>query len=120
MDIRQAAAPIPDTPPISLLDDFLVQFLTALNSRQAEQVSALYDPAATQVWAEEILQDTAAIRKNYEEFFASLPLASTFTISQAQVKDNQRLFSWKAGLLNGETSLVLKSGKIMLEHTFIA
>jgi len=122
LDSRQAAAaiPIPDTPPIALLDDFLVEFLAALNSRQAAQVSAFYDPAATQVWAEEIRQDAPAIQKGYEEFFANLPDGTVFTISQAQVRDNQRLFSWKAGWLRGETSLVLKSGKIILEHTFIA
>jgi len=121
LDIRQAAAtiPIPDMPPITLLDDFLVEFLGALNSRKAAQVSALYDPAAMQVWSEEIHQDASAIQESFEAFFASLGAGSTFTISQAQVKDNQRLFSWKAGSLHGETSLVLKSGKIILEHTFI-
>jgi hypothetical protein len=121
LDTSRAAArmPVQDAPAIALLDDFLVEFLAALNSRQAAQISALYDPAATQVWAEDIHQDAAAIRRSYEEFFASLPAGSTFTISHAQVKDNQRLFSWKAGSRRGETSLVLKGGKIILEHTFI-
>jgi hypothetical protein len=120
--IKQRAAapiPVPDTPPIAPLDGFLVQFLDALNSRQAAQVTALYDPAATQVWADQLHQDGAAIQNGYEAFFASLPPGSIFTISKVQLKDNQRLFSWKSGEISGETSLVLKSGKIILEHTFI-
>lgn len=118
---QRAAAPVPapDTPPIAPLDAFLVQFLNALNSRQAAQVSALYDPAATQVWADQLHQDGAAIQNGYEVFFASLPPGGMFTISKVQVKDNQRLFSWKSSEISGETSLVLKSGKIILEHTFI-
>jgi hypothetical protein len=113
------STPTPDTPPIAPLDAFMVKFMNALNSRQASLISTLYDPAATQVWADQIHQDSTAIQDNYTALFIGQPAGSIFTISRVQVKDNQRLYSWKFGELSGETSLLLKSGKIILEHTFI-
>ncbi len=92
-------------------DAFLARFLAALNSRQAAQASALYDPAAIQVRADQILSGTAAIQAGYAAFFDSLPAGTIFTISQTQAEDDSRQFSWKAGPLTGETTLVLRTGK---------
>ena len=108
------------SPPIAPLDDFLFQFLGALNSRQAVRAAALYDSAAIQVWANQIRRSAPAIQDSYNALFTSLPAGIIFNISQAQVKDDLCLFSWKAGTLEGKTTLVLKDGKITLEYTFIS
>jgi hypothetical protein len=100
-------------------DIFQAQFLAALNSHQAAQASILYDPAATQVRADHTLTGAAAIQTGYLAFFGSLPAETIFTISQSQVEDDSLMFSWKAGPLSGETTLVLESGKIILDYTYI-
>jgi hypothetical protein len=110
----------PETPTIAPPDAFLAQFLAALNSRQAAQASALYDPAAIQVWADQILPGAAGIQAGYDAFFTNLPAGTVFSLSKAQVVDDVRLASWKAGSLTGETTLVLKNGKIVLDYTFIS
>jgi hypothetical protein len=115
-----SASPNKETPPLPIADAFLTSFLEALNGHQSEQASALYDPAAFQVWADQILPGNAAIQTGYAAFFDSLPAGTIFTISQAQVEDDLRIFSWKAGPVRGETTLVLENGKIILDYTFIS
>jgi hypothetical protein len=111
--ITQATASVPAP------DAFLTGFLAALNGRQVAQISTLYDPAAIQVRADQILPGSAAIQSGYAAFFDSLPDGSFFTISQALVEDDSRQFSWKAGPLTGETTLVLRDEKILLDYTFV-
>jgi len=108
-----------ETIPISSPDAFQLQFLATLNSHSAAQASALYDPAAIQVWADQIRRDTVSIQTGFTAFFTSLPAGTVFTISSAQVKDDLHTYAWKAGPLAGETVLTLKNGKIILDYTFI-
>ncbi|MGA2491202.1 MAG: hypothetical protein ABSF99_13625, partial [Anaerolineales bacterium] len=115
-----AAILIQATSPVLPQDDFLSQFLAALNSRQAAQISTLYDPAAIQVWADKILSNTAAIQNSYATFFENLTPGTAFTLSQAQMIDDMAQFSWKVDTLTGETTLVLKGGKIILDYTFFS
>ena len=107
------------TPVLTPADAFMVRFLAALNGRLAEQVSSLYDPDATQVRADRILSGASAIQNSYATFFDSLPGDTTFTIFQMLAGDDSRQFSWKAGPLTGETMLVLRKGKILLDYTFV-
>ena len=116
----QTPKTIPSTPPITPPDAFLLQFLAALNSHNAAQVTALYDPGAIQVWADQILRDVVSIRAGFAAFFNSLPAGTVFTVSQDQVGDDSRLFVWKAGPFTGNTTLILKNGKITLDYTFIS
>ena len=115
-------APIPTQaiPPNPPADNFPVQFLAALNSRQAAQACALYDPAAIQVRADQILRGAAAIQNGFHAFFEGLQADTIFSLSQAHVEADSCLLSWKAGLLSGETTLVLRNGRIILDYTFIA
>ena len=110
---------LPGTAPLISPDDFVVQFLTALNSFNAAQVSSLYDPAATQVWADQILRGSVAIQAGFAAFFNSLPPGTVFTSPTAQVNDDLHTFAWKAGPLTGETIITLLNGKIILDYTFI-
>lgn len=105
--------------PIFLRDAFLVRFLSALNSRQAVQACALYDPAAIQVWADQTLPGASAIQTGFAAFFESVPAGTIFTIDQAQSEADLRHLSWKAGSLTGKSTFVLKNGKIILDYTFI-
>ena len=107
----QAAPGIPD--------DFLAQFLEALNCREAARMSALYEPNATQVWGDQILNGAAAIQSGYDAFFDRLPAGTFCIITKANATEDGRLFTWEAGSLSGETTLVLKNGKIILDYTFI-
>jgi hypothetical protein len=110
-----AAGLAPNNPP----DAFLLQFLAALNGRNAAQVTALYDPAATQVWADQTRRDAISIQAGFTAFFNSLPAGTVFTIASTQVNDDLLKFTWEAGSLTGETILTLQSGKIILDYTFI-
>ena len=118
-----AVAPVPiqeTPPPLSLQDAFLEMFLAALNGHQAAQASALYDPDAIQVRADQLLPGAAAIQTGYTTFFNSLPTGTIFSISQAQVEEDLRNFSWQAGPLTGETTLLLQNDKIILDYTFVS
>jgi hypothetical protein len=110
--------------PVSILttkpESFLPQFLAALNSQQADLVTALYDQDATQVWADRVLHSAAAIHSGYEVFFGTLPAGTVFNLSHAQLEEDQYRFSWNAGSISGETTLVLKNGRIILDYTFIS
>jgi hypothetical protein len=115
----QAPLPTQGRPDQILPDVFVARFLAALTSRQAAQVSAFYDPAATQVWADQIRTGVTSIQAGFAAFFHSLPSGTIFFITRAQAEDNRRLISWKAGQLTGQTTLVLKNGKIVLDYTFV-
>ena len=108
-----------ETIPISLPGAFQLQYLDALNSRSAAQAITLYDPAAIQVWADQIRRDGPSIQTGFATFFANLPAGAVFTISSTRVMDDLHAYAWKAGSLAGETILTLKNGKIILDYTFI-
>lgn len=106
--------------PVTQPDPFSTQFLAALNSRKAGQMAALYDPVAVRTWGNETLSGQSAIRAGYATLFANLPAGITFTLSQAREEKDVQILTWKAGPLIGETTLTLKNGKIVLDHTFIS
>jgi hypothetical protein len=101
------------------VDVFTKQFLTALNSRKAGQAAALYDPAGVRVWGDELLHRTISIQAGYATFFASLPAGTTFTLATAEADTDVRTIVWQAGQLTGETTLILKNGKITWDYTFL-
>jgi hypothetical protein len=94
--------------------------MATLNSRKAGQVAALYDPAAVRTWVDETLYGLIAIQDGYATLFANLPEGIEFSLTQAQVDNDVHFLSWKAGPLTGETTLVLKNGKIVQDYTFIS
>ena len=112
--------PNPPTTPSPPPDAVSTMFLATLNSRKAAQVAALYDPAAVRTWVDETLYGLLAIQDGYTTLFANLPAGIVFTLSQAQVEKDVHFLTWKAGPLTGETTLVLKNGKILLDYTFIS
>jgi hypothetical protein len=122
-------APLQEKPPVHLdtpaasntpPDSVSTKFLATLNSRKAGQVADLYEPAAVRIWVDEILYGPIAIREGYATLFDNLPAGIVFTLSQAHVDNDVHYLTWKAGPLSGETTLVLKNGKIFLDYTFIS
>ena len=113
------SAPAPSSPTPSP-DLFLEEFLAALNSRSPARVALFYDPAASQVWADQILTGVFSIQAGFIEFFASLPAGTKFSLLQVHIEDDSRHFAWRAGPLNGETTFILKNDRIVLDYTFLA
>jgi hypothetical protein len=109
-----------ETTPSAPSDVFSTQFLAALNSRKAGQVAALYRTTAVRVWADDIMHGPISVQAAYATFFSGLPDGTTFTLSTVKVDDDLRFLIWKAGSLTGQTTLVLQSGKIILDYTFLA
>jgi hypothetical protein len=109
----------PSAAPTAPVDPFLVRLLSAFNSRDAAQASALYDPSAVQVWADKILRGVVPIQSGFTSFFNSLPAGSVFNCPTAQVNDDLYTFAWKVGALTGETILTMQNGRIILDYTFI-
>jgi len=110
----------PQIPPTAPADVFSTQLLAALNSRKAGQVAALYRTTAVRVWADDIMHGPISIQAAYATFFSGLPAGTMFTLSTVNMGDDLRFLIWKAGSLTGQTTLVLQSGKIILDYTFLA
>ena len=109
----------PARTPITSPDTFVLQFLAALNSHSAAQVSAFYDQSAIQVWADQLLRGIVSIQAGFAAFFNRLPAGTIFSSPTARVNDDLYTFGWKAGPFTAETILTLRNGKIILDYTFI-
>jgi hypothetical protein len=83
-------------------------------------VAALYRTTAVRVWAEDIMHGSLSIQAAFATFFSGLPAGTTFTLSTVKVDDDLRVLTWNTGALSGQTTLVLQSGKIILDYTFLA
>ena len=101
-------------------DPFSTEFLATLNSRKAAQVAALYDPSAIRTWVDETAYGVIDIQNSYAALFKKLPPAIVFNLVQAHVDNDVHFLTWKAGRLSGETTLVLKNGKIIQDYTFVS
>ena len=112
---------IPPSQPVSPKQNSIsTDFLKALNSRAAAQMAALYDPEAVRTWADYTVRGSIDIQNAYNALFQKMPAGMVFTLAQAQDENDIHVLTWKAGSLNGETTLVLKNGKIIQDHTFIS
>jgi hypothetical protein len=121
--------PLPENPPVlpaiseskdSSPDAFSLIFLASLNSRKAAQAASLYDPDAVRTWVNETLNGVSSIQNGYDTLFNNLPSEIVFSLTKARVNNDIHFLTWKAGPLTGETTLVLKNGKIVQDYTFIS
>jgi hypothetical protein len=110
-----------ELPPASAPSDpFAAQFLAGLNSRQPDQMTALYDPAAVRTWMGETHHGLVEIRQAYAALFERLPPAMDFSMSRCRVDRYMHHLTWSAGSLCGETTLLTRDGMIIQDLTFIA
>jgi hypothetical protein len=110
----------PDPLPIVITDPFAIEFVASLNTRHPDRIIGLYDPAAVRTWVDETLHGIPAIRDAFAALFTNLPNGIAFSLTHSQMDKDVHYITWKAGPLNGETTLVLKNGKIIQDYTFIA
>ena len=114
-----AATPAAPQPDSSSSDPFSTLFLERLNTRQPDQIAGLYDPTAVRTWMDETQHGQAEIHQAYAALFEKLPPGMTFHLSGAALDHNIHHLSWTAGQICGETTLVMKNGKIVQDYTFI-
>lgn len=101
-------------------DDFSRQFLSAMNSRKAERVAALYAANATRVHGDQTVHGTAAIQVDFTGLFESLPEGVNFVLVNVGIQGIVRTITWRAGSLAGLTTLVVEGGKITQDYTHLA
>lgn len=114
---RVGAAHVSSMP--NQLDTFITRYMTALQSRQAAKVSALYAKDAVHVRGDKVLNGAPIIRSGYSAFFYGLPAGATFDLLGVEVNGDVRYLAWKAGVLTAYESILLREGKIVLEYTYI-
>jgi hypothetical protein len=107
----------PTTPPI--VETLPTKFLAALNSRKAGQAAALYDSTAIRVWADDISRGPISIQASYANFFTHLSTGTSFTLTEAETDSDVCVLFWKSDDVAGETTLVLKNGRIIWDYTFL-
>lgn len=101
-------------------DPFSLDFLARLNSRQPAQVASLYDPAAVRTWMNETVHGIIDIQDAYTTLFKKMPAGIQFDLSQVRVENDVHCLTWKAGLFTGQTTLVVRQGKIVQDYTFVS
>jgi len=92
--------------------DITQKLVAALNTRDPNQVAALYTPTAAHVTAARTIQGTEAIRSWYSTLFKNTLPNATFTLGSFQASGNSRHFTWTAtsnggNVLNGSDTLGL-------------
>ncbi len=112
--IKSHVSSMPNQP-----DTFVNRYLTALQSRQAGKVSAMYAEDAVHVRGDKVLNGAPIIRSGYSAFFYGLPAGAIFDLLGVEVNGDVRYLAWKAGALTAYESILLREGKIILEYTYI-
>jgi hypothetical protein len=109
----------PTTPPPP---DIVQQYITALNTRNPDQVTALYTPSGVHVTAARTIFGTAALRSWYQTFFNTLLPNAVFTLASFSGSGSSRTFNWTATssagrVNNGRDTFGLVGGKISYHYT---
>jgi hypothetical protein len=102
--------------------DLPQRYITALNSRNVDQVMALYAPSATHITPARTVQGTAAIRTWFTTFFNQLLPNATFTLTNYTGSGTSWQFTWKAAssagsVSNGNDTLGVLDGKITYHYS---
>ncbi len=114
------SAPVPAPTPPNPHMDIAEAYMAALNSHDAAQVLALFNPIALHISGKKIIQGTNALREWYELFFKEIMPDASF-IPQGYTGDQQnRHINWKAvcrkGVVkDGSDTLGLFGGKIIYQ-----
>jgi len=108
--------PVPQPPA-----EILTQYFAALNTRNPDAVTALYNANAGHVTAQATTVGRPGIRAVYASLFARLPNA-TFTLTSSNSVENLRSFKWTAAgptvsITDGSDTLGLLDGRIQYHFT---
>jgi hypothetical protein len=115
-----AAYPWPsDTPPQEVPE----QFIRALNTHDAAQVSNLYLPTAVHITAAQTIQGPDAIKAWYSTFLNQNLPNGIFKLTGTSGTGNSRHFTWEATssngkVLNGNDTIGIQNNKIAYHYSF--
>lgn len=106
------------TPP-----DITEQYITALNSHDANAVASLYSPQAVHITAAQTVQGADAIRNRFSNFFNQVLPNATFSLTGSSGTGNSRHFTWEArsstsAVRNGNDTFGLLNGKIAYHYSY--
>jgi len=62
----------------------------------------------------------AEIQGSFASLFSSLPAGTLFSKISSQASADVCFITWKAGGTTGQTTLVIKNEKIILDYSFLA
>jgi hypothetical protein len=105
--------------------DIPQNYITALNTHDADQVVSLYTPTAIYITSSRTKQGTAALKAEYTHFFQNVVPNATFTLINSSGTGSSRHFSWRAvtpqgQIRDGNDTVGLINGKISYHYTHLA
>jgi hypothetical protein len=103
--------------------DISAEYIAALNTHNADQVTDLYTSMAVHVTSTRTVQGTTAIRTWFTSLFDQILPNASFTLTGFSGTGNSRHFTWTASspqgnVQNGNDTLGLFEGKIAYHYTF--
>jgi len=100
-------------------DNFSIEFLAGLNSRNAARMASLYAVESVRTWDNESLNGRSGIEAGYITFFNGISPGIFFNLTKSHVNKEFHFLTWEAGSLTGDSTLILKDGKITQDFTYI-
>jgi len=112
--------PWPTTPQPA---DIALQYIAALNTRNADQVASLYTPSGVHVNAARTIQGVEALRVWYQTLLTQLLPNATFILTGYSGSGNNRHLTWTASsdtatVLDGNDTFGLLNDKIAYHYTY--
>ena len=109
-------------PPAQPTKDLPSQWIEALNSRDLQAVTALYQPNAVQVTAQRTIQGQAALQSWYNDLLNRLLPGAVFALTGVTQSGPSAHFTWRAtspqaSVQNGSDTLGIVGGKIAYHYT---
>jgi hypothetical protein len=108
--------------PYPSLPDFPQRYINALNTRNVDQVMALYASNATHITSSRTIQGEAALRSWFSTFFNQLLPNAVFSLDSFSGSGTSWKFAWKATsptrrVNNGNDTLGTLDGKITYHYS---
>lgn len=109
-------------PPGASMEDICVRYINALNTRNPDQVVALYNDNAVHVTSNRTLSGLAAIRSWYQDLLTNQLPNATFSLVEVHSRLGSRRFTWSASssagsVQDGSDALGLVGDKITYHYT---
>jgi ketosteroid isomerase-like protein len=103
--------------------DIVVQYIEALNARDVNRLTSLYNPNAVHVNASRTVQGAASIQAWYDTLLNQLMPNAKFTLTGYSGSGNSRHLTWtvvsdRGQVRDGNDTMGLMDGKIAYHYTF--
>ena len=112
--------PTAPNPPKDIIEDLI----DGINSRNITKILSLYLPDAVHINAQRTIQGQPALHEWYRLSFENNLKDAVFEITDLEISETIRKFSWKASVMNtdqifGSDSIGLSNGKILYHYSTI-